>query len=188
MQLLKRGFFDVTIVFPPNRGSSTKNDGQKDKDNLVAQNEQSNNDNASAKAAYLSPDKAKIGRINSYSDIMAVQQLQTKSTQAQQPFQTSPEMDEITQKESAINDFLESEAVRTVMLADYLKALGVYQETLKYKESQQAKLETKVYQNQTSKDKRLSHHLLSDKSVSFSKSMPKAGTNSAETPDLVTSL
>ena len=44
-------------------------------------------------------------------------------------------MDEITQKESAINDFLESEAVRTVMLADYLKALGVHEETLKYKES-----------------------------------------------------
>lgn len=28
--------------------------------------------------------------------------------------------------EANINDFLESEAVRTVMLADYLKALGIY--------------------------------------------------------------
>ena len=71
MELLKRGFFDVTIVFPPNRGSSTKTDVQKD-NNPVAQNE-SINDNASAKAAYLSPDTAKMGRINSYSDIMAVQ-------------------------------------------------------------------------------------------------------------------
>ena len=71
MELLKRGFFDVTIVFPPNRGSSTKADVSKD-NNLVAQNE-SINVNASAKAAaYESPDKAKIGRINSFSDIMAV--------------------------------------------------------------------------------------------------------------------
>ena len=71
MELLKRGFFDVTIVLPPNRGSSTKTETQKD-NNIVAQNK-SINDNASAKAAYISPDKATIGRINSYSDIMAVQ-------------------------------------------------------------------------------------------------------------------
>ena len=70
MDLLKRGVFDVTIVLPPNRGSNAKKDGHKDK-NPPVQND-SVNDNASKKATYLTPDKALIGRMNSYSDITAV--------------------------------------------------------------------------------------------------------------------
>ena len=41
----------------------------------------------------------------------------------------------MTQTELAINDFLESEAVRPVMLPEYLKALGGYEEAVKFQKS-----------------------------------------------------
>ena len=40
--------------------------------------------------------------------------------------------DEIKMMESAIDNFLEKEAVRPVKLAEYLKALGAYEEGIKF--------------------------------------------------------
>ena len=40
--------------------------------------------------------------------------------------------DDLADLESRLTDFLETEGVRTVMVSDYMKALGVYEETQKY--------------------------------------------------------
>ena len=40
--------------------------------------------------------------------------------------ESSFSLEETSKAELSINEFLESESVRTVMLADYLKALGIY--------------------------------------------------------------
>ena len=44
MELLRRGFFDVTIVLPQNRGSSTKNDEKSEKAKIMVKNEELNDE------------------------------------------------------------------------------------------------------------------------------------------------
>ena len=46
--------------------------------------------------------------------------------------------------EANINEFLDSENVHDVMLSQYLKALGVYQETCNFNKSKKSELSTAV--------------------------------------------
>ena len=153
VQLLQSGFFDVSIIMP--RGGGSLNSADK----LVAKTAK-NVDKTSALSTLLNtPDKVEkaVNCSTFSSQAMTLQQKVSCSPETPhtiykkplsmmigQSYQRTEEDIGLDDCESRINDFFENEAVRTVMLADYLKALGIHQETLKYKESQSAILRKKV--------------------------------------------
>ena len=155
LELLKRGYFDINIVLPQNRGPNCNScETSKNNNQLIERANQQNQDQqvTYVQRTFLTPDKGLGGTYEAKSHCnLSESAADLKLTEPKSATFCSPartltfiqqaaaavvqQQDEMTQTELAINNFLESEAVRPVMLSEYLKALGGYEETLKFQKS-----------------------------------------------------